>query len=144
MGRSHFSASRAAPTNYRGHRWSGFRQRETFAQNVNPPQRVFGRMPRAGFSGTLHRLGAGRNRAPPEQRLGVAECSPATGALRHPDVCNRSRNSFTALSHKRSGLRSPALASSIILLAISSFAISPRSASAAFSALSSAIWILRE
>ena len=46
-----------------------------------------------------------------------------------PRLCNRSRNSFTALSHKRSGLRSPALASSIILLAISSFAISPRSAS---------------
>jgi hypothetical protein len=35
-GRSHFSASRSAPTNYREHRWSGFRQRETFAQNESP------------------------------------------------------------------------------------------------------------
>jgi hypothetical protein len=40
------------------------------------------------------------------------------------------RSSFTTASHKTSGLSSPAFASSIILLAISSsFAISPRSAS---------------
>jgi hypothetical protein len=67
-------------------------------------------MHEGGVSGTLQRLGAGQTRAPLGQCLGAAECSAATGTLRHPDVCNRSRNSFTALSHKRSGLRSTALA----------------------------------
>jgi hypothetical protein len=45
--------------------------------------------------------------------------------VRHYDISNRSRNSFTAISHKRLGLRSPASASSMIRLAMISLATSP-------------------